>query len=255
MIHESLVQSKHKDVAVTDPIDSDKKALKRLNCKKIAFVSKPKIQRRLIFSSNFVFKIWETSPKQAHLHPTTPSLLTFLIPNQQSKNPANVLFDAPPMSPPGYVKQASAGKRNPGGAKRRPLWLGPGCSPGFAYISLWACGQSVGSLLLPDWNVMKTFCYKTTKKAFLWERLTGPIFCFESLPATSAHNSATATTPHLQSPSLDHKTCWLAGHPIVQPSNCPTIQVFLNPDPSPPHLAHSCQPSHQTRPTYDQRSV
>jgi maleate isomerase len=38
-IVQSLVQLKHKDVAVTDPIDSVKRALKRLNCKKIAFVS------------------------------------------------------------------------------------------------------------------------------------------------------------------------------------------------------------------------
>jgi maleate isomerase len=35
----SLVQSKHSNTNVTDPIDSVKKALKKLNCKKISFVS------------------------------------------------------------------------------------------------------------------------------------------------------------------------------------------------------------------------
>ena len=34
-----LIQSKHTNVQVTDPIDSVKKALKKLKCKKIAFVS------------------------------------------------------------------------------------------------------------------------------------------------------------------------------------------------------------------------
>ena len=36
---QSLIQSKHPNTNVTDPIDSVKKALKKLNCKKIAFVS------------------------------------------------------------------------------------------------------------------------------------------------------------------------------------------------------------------------
>jgi maleate isomerase len=35
----SLIQSKHTDTQVTDPIDSVIKAMKKLNCKKIAFVS------------------------------------------------------------------------------------------------------------------------------------------------------------------------------------------------------------------------
>ena len=36
---QSLIQSQHTNTEVTDPIDSVKKALKKLNCKKIAFVS------------------------------------------------------------------------------------------------------------------------------------------------------------------------------------------------------------------------